>query len=149
MYVQYFSGSDMMLFSIIVTAMVIIHISFHMYMYILYAAWKIPSNNKQVGDEGYLKLQIGRGEINIDTVIISFAHTASIMQPHCSSNDFVTRVHNNNIIAHAMPMRTHDVTLLVLAWRIEVRLTFWIFNGGLCTLGKCWNTEKLRERVYR
>ena len=68
-------------------------------------------------------LSIERGEIKVDTVIISFAHTACIMQPHSSSNDFVTRMHNNNR-AHATPTCTCDVTPLDLAWRIEVRLTF-------------------------
>ena len=35
---QYVTGSDVMLLSITVTAIVIIHISFHMYIYILHAA---------------------------------------------------------------------------------------------------------------
>ena len=35
---QYVTGSDVMLLSITVTAIVIIRISFHMYIYILHAA---------------------------------------------------------------------------------------------------------------
>ena len=49
---QYVTGSDVMLLSITVTAIVIIHISFHMYIYILHAAWKHLVTSKQVGDEG-------------------------------------------------------------------------------------------------
>ena len=48
---QCVTGSDVMLFSITATAIVIIHISFHMDMYILHAAWKHLVTSKQVGDE--------------------------------------------------------------------------------------------------
>ncbi len=119
-----------MLFSIIVSAMVIIHISFHtVYTCTLSSSYMQPekhlATSKQAGNEGYLKLQIYTCQLEEERSKLTqhnFFCTHGL--PYRSSNSIVMRVHNNNI-AHATP--TRDVTQPFLAWRIEVRLTFMDF----------------------
>ena len=88
---------------------------FHMYFFMQPEnTWQQASRRWGISEALNFLLTNRRGEVRVDTVIISFAHAASIMQPYSSSNDLVTRVHNNNI-AHAMPTRKRDVTLLGMA----------------------------------